>query len=197
MAPLSKNAQVLKFFAQRCKGVGTTQLQKFAYLADVEARRLLGRPVTDFDYFWHHYGPFDSSLYGAIDELVGAGHARQGEIDYGMAVKKTVTDSGHPAVFEFSPAELEILEYVASTYSQTPLNDLLYEVVYETEPMKAVKTKGERLPMEIVDNTQRNSIGFDLEEVIAAECAAKAGNFVLASDFFNGLRASFSTASAA
>jgi hypothetical protein len=197
MATLSRNAQVLKFFAQHCKGIGRTKLQKLAYISDVEARKLLGHPITSFEYYWHHHGPFDGRLYEAIEELDVTGYVQQGEINFGSGYqRKTVIDKGLPTVFDFTPAELTVLEYVASEYIGTPLTELLSEVVYESEPMLAVNARGERLPMEILDNTQKNAIGFDLEEVIAAEQAAKAGDYVLASDFFNALRTSFSTASA-
>src|SRR5688572_29443700 len=107
---LSKNAQVLKFFLQQCKdGAGRTRLQKLAYLADLESRKLLGHPISDFNYIWHHHGPFDSALYDAINELSIKGYATKSEIDYGQGyVEHSARDTGAPALLDFTPGEVEI-----------------------------------------------------------------------------------------
>lgn len=185
MRRLSRNAQVLKFLLQQCKGAGRTRLQKLAYLADLESRKLLGKPVSEFQYIWHDHGPFDSALYDAIQELDEKGYATQSEIDYGDGyVEKRVRDTGKPALLEFSPAQIEILSYIVKRYTKTPLKQLLDDVVYETEPMEKVQRRGDRLPMDEMNNVDRERLGFDLEKVIEAE----KGNDRLAKDFFNELR---------
>ncbi len=190
MEHLSKNAQVLKYFAERCPGgIPRTRLVKLVYLADLEARKLLGHPISDFEYIWHHHGPFDKVIFEAITELVNAELAerRYVQIDANMTEKRLQIVGGKGA-FGFSLAEKEILSHVAERYMETPLKELLDDVVYQTPPMKSVSQKGERLPMEDLDNQDKNRIGFDLEEVLAAEQEADLGRFMLAGDFFNALR---------
>jgi len=186
---LSRNAQVLKYFAQQCPAVGRTKLLKLAYLADLESRQLLGHPVSSFDYIWYDHGPFDTALYSAIEELKAHGMADEEEVVVGLGyIEQRLVDTGQPAMFDFSPAESEILYYVATKYQRTALRELLSEVVYETGPMKAVQRKGERLPMETLDGNQRDRIGFDLEDIIAAEQEIDAGHFRPADEFFDELR---------
>lgn len=186
--PMSKNAKMLKFFLQQspARGLGQTRLQKLAYLADLESRKLLGQPISDFKYVFHHYGPFDSALYDAIDELLGNEYAIRSEIDYGQGfVEKRVRDTGHAALMDFAPAELEILSFIVEKYMRTPLKSLLDDVVYETEPMKKVERRGQRLPMDEMNDVEKKRLGFDLEKVIEAE----RGSHRPAKDFFDELRA--------
>lgn len=187
---ISKNAQVLKFFAQQCEGLGYVRLQKLAYLADLESRELLGRPVSDFEYIWYTHGPFDRCFYDALEELDRNElvHQEEKRLKNGRTFKH-VQDTGRSVAFDFTPAELEILIYVARTYTRTKLEELLDDIVYETEPMKEVAGRGERLPMEIANNKKRGDIGFDLDEVIAAEQRIESGAFVDLDTFFHGLQA--------
>src|SRR3990167_3197938 len=67
---LSREEQLIAYFVTRCSGhLGRTQLVKFLYLADYEARRYLGKPLSGFQYFWHHYGPFDHAIYENLENL--------------------------------------------------------------------------------------------------------------------------------
>lgn len=192
MGALSRNAEVLKYFSEKAQGLGVTHLQKLAYLADLEARKLLGRPISEFEYIWHHHGPFDKALYHARDELAAKGFVERDEryTIYGSVEKRTF-DTGKSAEYSFSPAEREILDYVARTYVPAGLSDVLAHV-YQTEPMKQA-VRGRRVPVEVLDNRDRAAIGFDLEEVLAAERDLDNGRYTLATDFFNGLRAQISS----
>lgn len=189
--PISKNAQMVKFFTARSQhGIGRTKLFKLAYLADLEARKLMGRPISSFAYHWHNHGPFDSEVYAAIDELTAAGLAHTQIVNHGGGyVEKRLIDDDGVSQFDFSAAEAEILEYVAARFMAVPLRDLLDNVVYESRPMKAVKERGEPLPMEIVDNLDKGRVGFDFEAVVKADADARDGDYLLASEFFNALRA--------
>ena len=59
MPTLSRNAQVLRYLLQVAPGIGHVKLAKFAYLADLETLKYLGRPVTGFLYIKDQFGPFD------------------------------------------------------------------------------------------------------------------------------------------
>lgn len=186
---LSRNAQVLKYFAQQhTRGIGRTKLQKLAYLADLEARRYLGKPITTFEYTWWNHGPFDDGLYAAIEELKRHGLASEVEIPWPSYLEHRLVDAGKAVPFTFTATESEVLSFVAEKYLHSPLARLLYEVVYETRPMKEVARKGDRLPMELVDNEGRNELGFDLEAVLEAERELEDGRFKTASALFDELR---------
>lgn len=191
MEKLSRNAQVLQFFLQHAhRGLGHTKLQKLAYLADLEARKVLGHPVSAFEYVFHDHGPFDSDLYDAVEELRAAQFATESSINHGDGyIERCVRKTDTAPVFQFSPAEAEILTYVARKYMGRRLRSLLDDVVYETEPMKKVEHRGQRVPVEIVDGQVRDRVGFDLEEVLAVEKRARAGARRPARAVFDGLRA--------
>lgn len=188
--PVSRNAQLLKFLvARNPSGVGNLQLMKFAYLCDLESRKLMGKPISDFDYIWYDYGPFDKGLYAAITELTDADLAVQSEVDYGSGIRarKVLVDRGEAVETEFSPAELEVMSFVANRYMSLPLDTLL-NVVYDTEPMAAVENRLDALDMASCDGLDQQRIGFEFEAIVNAEREARVGLSMLASEFFDGLR---------
>ena len=188
MRRLTRNAQVLKFFAQECDGIGSTQLLKLAYMADLEARKYLGRQITSFNYTFHNNGPFDRAFYEAIEELCVSGLVRQEEENWLGYAAKPVYDSGEPILFELSPGEAEILEWVAEKYRSTPLKELLEDIVYETEPMKQAR-KGERVPMEVVDFQESKKLDLDFNAILDAEQRAMNGDAQPIREVFRELRA--------
>jgi uncharacterized phage-associated protein len=186
----TKNARVLKYFTQRAPGsLGVTQLLKLAYLADLHAREYLGRPITTFDYTFYRHGPFDRRLYTTVEELESHRWVRTERESFfsGKSKRHVFNASRVEPDLGFTPAEERILDYVARTYAHLPLQALL-EAVYQTEPMKAARRDG-RVPMDLVNNKAKHSLGYDLEEVLGEEREIERGNFVSASDFFDALHA--------
>jgi hypothetical protein len=187
---ISKNAQVLKFFAQQYRGIPRKRLVKVVYETDLIAREYLGAPVTTFEYRLDQFGPYCPEIPAAVNELVASGLAWTKEIEAtedGPGWKK-LYDSGQRVIFDFTLAENEILAYVAANYLNMPMLELLNDVVYETKPYKAARQFHERLAMEIVDNEGRRLAGFDLDRIIKAEQQARAGDYLIAAQFFDGLR---------
>lgn len=184
MPTASKTAQVLKYFAQQYQqpgsraGIPRTRLVKMAYLVDVLAREYLGRPITDFQYYRYHHGPYDRAILEYIDELVENGLAEvrvEWEADYRT---KRLWDSGVSLSFDFTPAESEILRYVAMNYLRMPMEELLKDVVYPTLPMQETTRLEEKLPMDALNRRLAEVVGFDLEEVLEAEHEIDSGNFL-------------------
>src|SRR5688500_5837287 len=62
-------SDLIRFFVHHVPGTGRTQIVKFLYLADLESRRHLGRPLSDLRYIWYHYGPFAQEIYEHLDVL--------------------------------------------------------------------------------------------------------------------------------
>ena len=188
MGQLTRNAQVLKFFAQAFDGIGSTQLLKLAYMADLEARKYLGRPITTFNYTFHNHGPFDRAFYDAVEELCSGGLVRQEEESWLGYATRPVYDTGQPVLFDFSAGDAEILEWVLAKYRSTPLKELLEDIVYETEPMKQAE-KGQRVPMEVVDLQKSKELGLDFNAILEAEQQAMNGDAQPIREVFSGLRA--------
>lgn len=189
MDELSKEAQILKYFLQRTEGLGITKLMKLVYLADLEARRCLGRPISGFEYHFGKHGPFDRRIYDAVEELQDRGFATEQEIHLIDFTERRISDTGEPAILDFSSAEQEVLSFLVAEYSDAPLGDLLDEVVYSSQPMEKVESRGDPLPMDEENDTVREERGLDLEEMLAAEEEAEQGNYRELEDFFSDLQA--------
>ena len=76
-ARLSRNALLVKYFAQIYAGIPRKYLVKFIYEADVLAREYLGHPLSTLKYRWDKYGPYDETIDKAVAELIDAGHAEE------------------------------------------------------------------------------------------------------------------------
>lgn len=177
---LSKDEQLIAFFVSQCDGrIGKTQLMKFIYLADYEARRYLGRGVSNMDYIWYHYGPYDASINEKINSLEEKHVIRTEEEQYPTGKTGFRYSRGDQEVaYSFDPDELAILAYICETYSQVPLQVLLADIVYETEPMKQAQeqnAKNERLDMDMVNGTRRYELGLAFEELLARSRRARLG----------------------
>lgn len=179
MSPVS---QLLCFFAERIPALGRSQMVKFCYLADYQARRFLGRQITGLRYHWDQYGPFDPQILEALDRLVNDGFliAHPVEVVPGRVRAFEYTRSDRPARPDFNHAETAILDSVIQLYGDARLKGLLEDVVYETEPMldaRARQAFGQPLNMEQVNNLDRIP-GLELEEVWQADADLRAGRGV-------------------
>lgn len=189
---LSRNEQLIKFFVQAVPHrLGRTILVKLMYMADYEARRYLGAPISRFEWTREPQGPFDHAFYAARDALV----------DKGLLVElKDVTPFGNPwyqyrdtptlVEFDFSPAERRVLEYIVATYGNHSREEILADV-YTTAPFKAVEDspRHTRIPMEIVDEARKREFGgVNLEELIEAEERFRRGLGVPGSEVIQVLR---------
>src|SRR2546430_11848217 len=68
---LSREEELVAFFVNRCGdgNLGRTRLMKLLYLADYEARRYLGRPISKIKYIWHYFGPYEPELTTWVNRL--------------------------------------------------------------------------------------------------------------------------------
>lgn len=180
---LSREEELVAFFVNRCAGnLGRTRLMKLLYLADYEARRYLGRPLSGIKYVWHFYGPYEPKLPEWIDSLKGSGVIVEEPMTYPSGVTGYLYTPGprSPSA-SFAPAEMEILSYVCRQYSQVPLRDLLDDVVYQTEPMLKAQEKGAKnqpLEMHIVDNSKSNELSISFEELLERRRQLQAGEYL-------------------
>src|SRR5437762_220241 len=75
-------AKILVYFLDAVPKAGRTQVVKFLYLADLEARKVLGRPLTGLDYILDHHGPFDPDILATLDAMEARGHIRAEQYPY-------------------------------------------------------------------------------------------------------------------
>lgn len=189
---LSREEEIIAFFVNQCSGaLGRTQLMKFVYLADYEARRFLGRPLSNVTYIWHNYGPWDQELYARLARLQGLQVIRESRVSYPSGREGFLYERGGVTPsWSFTPAEVEILSYVCREYSSVPLQQLLEEIVYETEPMRFAQeheARGRALNMDMVNGTGSAALGLPFEELLARRAEARAGRTISHADFMAAL----------
>jgi hypothetical protein len=190
---LSREEQLIAFFINACDGkIGRTQLMKFLYLTDYEARRYLGRPLSNLDYIWHHYGPYDAAVGEVVKGLTDQAIIQEHTVVYPTGqVGYRYYWGGKPITYDFLPIELQILGYIYRTYSKMNLRALLDDVVYETEPMQQARELGakqEGLNMSMVDGTKRVCYGISFEELFDRIQRVRAGEFRTHAEVMRDLR---------
>jgi hypothetical protein len=170
---LSRNEQLIKFFVQASSNrLGRTILVKLIYLADHEARRYTGAPLSTFTWTREPQGPFDPAFYAAKDSLVAKGLILEipGLTPFGNKWYQ-YQDAQRFVEYDFSPPERRILEYIVTTYGNRTREEILADV-YHTPPMQAVESQPRHtpVPMEMADNVKKKEFGgVDLAELIAAQ----------------------------
>jgi hypothetical protein len=175
MKSISRNAQVLHYLLCADPGVGRTKLANYAYLADLEARKYLGRPISAFRYRFDSHGPFDARAFcAATREMEQAGLATESEVGVGDYIEHRLMPTSRGIEYGFTLAEAKVLDYVVQTYLSTNAREICVDIVYQTEPMMKAK-RGQLVPMSIVDRVPGKNLGFDLERMLAGEADAKAG----------------------
>jgi hypothetical protein len=170
--------------------IGRTFLVKLAYLADHEARRFLGRPLTAFEYRVDNYGPFDPQFFATLDEMAAEGEIVEQHVIFptgkpGFRLHST----GLRQASEFTAAEQAVLSYILGQNGESRLDDLL-ESVYQTEPFVKAQAQGRgtALPMDELNDAGIVELGgVRLEDAIAGHAAAVAGRLVDLEDWAAGL----------
>lgn len=189
---LSRNALLVKYFAQLYRGIPRKNLMKLIYEADVLAREYLGHPISTFNYVRYKYGPYAFTIEDVVTELVEAGHVEEKrEPWFGFRSEgayRRLLDQHKPIAFGFDLGESAILDYVVTNYLNMPIKEFIDDVIYQTAPMKSDVPKGKPLPMELADNAGTRKVGFRLHEVLEAEEAGRRGEFIALGDFVNELR---------
>ncbi len=177
---LSREEELVAFFVGRCDGrLGKTKLMKLIYLADYEARRYLGRPLSNAKYVWYFYGPWDPQLETWIAKLTEANVIVEEAVVYPTGAKGYLYSRGAVDVpGTFTAAENELLSYVCKRYSERPLRELLDEIVYETEPMREAreaKAKNAPLKMDSVNGAKAKELVIPFEELLERSRELHAG----------------------
>lgn len=177
--PEDRTREILCYFIERLSGsIGRTRLAKLVYMADLEARRYLGHPVSTLRYRVDNFGPFDAKLFKELEILKDRGEVFEERIQTSEGKPWYRYRSRTVRSHSFTRGEEAILTYIVSQYGEKNLRDFLDDVIYATTPFVRVmkKARGTPIPMEIIDNEARERLGgVDLEKVLLAEEEARAG----------------------
>lgn len=164
---------LIGFLLERNPGCRHGQLVKSLYLADLEARRCLGRPFTALNYIVYDGGPFDSDILSELKEMEQLGLLKV-EQD-GGAHRYFV--AGHSIPTSFSKEERYVLDHVAELVRAAAAAGTLDGLVAQSRPMLDAAQRigvGHRLRMESVDN-EAIVPGLELEKVLRAMQEQEAG----------------------
>jgi len=113
-----------------------TKLIKLIYLADVEAKKKLGKTITGLTYVYHFYGPYTHEIVEKVLEMDGEEirevynpfldryeyYALGGEVDDNVNVG-------------LDQNEIEVLDEVIEKYGKMSTSEIKEEA-YNTEPMR-------------------------------------------------------------
>lgn len=156
---------------------GRTKLVKLLYLADLEARRVLGRPLTEMQYRWWEYGPWDEQFALCEASLKSRNLIQVETYPYQSYYGSFYVPLGD-MMYTFADDEVAVLDYLVKTFGKKGRKELVEEIVYQTPPMKdavAREAYGKPLRMEIVDNEDFDQHGIALADILEGERRLRAG----------------------
>jgi hypothetical protein len=172
---------VLRFLISHLSGrVGRAQLLKLVYLADVESRRYLGRPLTSLRYTWQAGGPSDKALDRHLEVLRADGSIIDEPVAWGVSVSAPLyVFFGPIAATPFTRGEEAVLSFITRSYADSKLGALIDEMIEATEPVRLARRAhrlGARLAMSTEDNKAREEYGgVDLERLLESEAQIREG----------------------
>ena len=162
-----KTSDAIAYLLTKVPSAGRTQVVKFLFLADLEARKCLGKPLTDLNYVLDRHGPFDPTILAKLDEMEESGQISSERYSYrGNNCYSYAKNNKTPKV-RLSAAKEAILSHVAELVRKSSLEKLL-KAVYDTEPVVDAKRRrafGRVLKMDAVNNDRRIR-GLELERVL-------------------------------
>lgn len=168
---LKKEEKILAYFVSKCNGqISRTRLMKFLYLADYESRRYFGEKLTDAEYSWYHYGPYDHDLSEHITNLGRLGLISETRVQYPTGRHGYLYGTG-PTMrrLDFDDRTVALLDYICTTYLALPLDELLEDIVYQTEPMvwaKQNNARNEALTMGLADGLRQHDLNIAYDQLV-------------------------------
>ena len=132
---------------QQGGNIGRTALTKLVYLVDVEHSRQYGKPATNLQWQFHHYGPYAAELQSEIqsiglyaDEAQFTGKSGRRPVS-GYRYRPTGDWREIQGAFNanYGASVKRCIEKVVGQWGLEPLPTILDYVYFETEPMQDVK----------------------------------------------------------
>jgi uncharacterized phage-associated protein len=132
--------KLIKYFVYATKGYITkTQLIKFLYLADLYSVKWTGKQLTNLDWRYYHYGPWNEEIDSALKQMNGKEIIEESQDN--IILIKLGTEAGTVDDLDLPLSLKLILDNIRREWAgagQDKINQLL-EYVYSTAPMLEVK----------------------------------------------------------
>jgi hypothetical protein len=138
--------KLILFFVLRTKGhITKTQLVKFLYLADLYAIKWLGKQITDLEWVYYKYGPWEEDIQATLEKMDGREINQCGEPNGTVLIR---LGSNIPSESELElPVSMKLmLDNIRKEWAGSGKENIdnLLEYVYDTAPMKDVRSRGYR-----------------------------------------------------
>lgn len=151
--------QLILYFVQKTKGFITkTQLVKFIYLADLYSVKWTGKQITDLEWYYYHYGPWQEGIDAALDKMEGKEILQESR---GNSTSIQLNPDFDRSVNLELPIGLKLmLDNIQREWaglSKDKLDGLL-EYVYHTAPMLEVKDHyrcGEKVRLDLYKEREK------------------------------------------
>jgi len=130
--------QLIKYFVYETKGYITkTQLVKFIYLADLYAVKWTEKQLTDLDWCYYHYGPWNEEIDKALARMEGVDifqePMNEAILIRPLSLEKIAKD------LDFPIGLCLMLNNIKKEWAGLNKIKALLEYVYSTAPMAEVK----------------------------------------------------------
>lgn len=130
--------KLIKYFVYATKGYITkTQLIKFLYLADLYSVKWTGKQLTDLDWCYYQFGPWNEGIDVALNEMNGKEIIQESQ--YNATYIRPVNQAAQADDLEIPLSIKFVLDNIRREWAGSDKLDQLLEYVYSTAPMLEAK----------------------------------------------------------
>jgi hypothetical protein len=144
---------IVSYMYERGRIVSKTKLLKLLYLCDLEFMRAYGHRLTDFDWKFHHLGPWARAYDEVLNTLVSRKELVEvptENYEYDTTLYRTPLAVSQLRALFTTPQESFTVEHVVHKWFEVPTRELLNFVYFHTEPMVNAE-RGERLRFDTLE----------------------------------------------
>ncbi len=130
--------KLIKYFVYATKGYITkTQLIKFLYLADLYSVKWTGKQLTDLDWRYYQFGPWNESIDAALNQMNGKEIIQESQ--YNATYIKPVNQAAQADDLDIPLSIKFVLDNIRREWAGSDKLNQLLEYVYNTAPMLEAK----------------------------------------------------------
>ncbi|RAM51033.1 MAG: DUF4065 domain-containing protein [Hapalosiphonaceae cyanobacterium JJU2] len=139
--------KLIKYFVYATKGYITkTQLIKFLYLADLYSVKWTGKQLTDLDWRYYRFGPWNEGIDVALNQMNGKEIIQESQ--YNATYIRPVNQAAQADDLEIPLSVKFVLDNIRREWAGSDKVNQLLDYVYSTAPM--VEAKNTHRPEEKV-----------------------------------------------
>ncbi|MEA5514069.1 type II toxin-antitoxin system antitoxin SocA domain-containing protein [Nodularia sp. UHCC 0506] len=130
--------KLIKYFVYATKGYITkTQLIKFLYLADLYSIKWTGKQLTDLDWRYYQFGPWNEGIDTALNQMNGKEIIQESQ--YNATYIKPVNQAAQVDDLQIPLSIKFVLDNIRREWAGADKLDQLLDYVYDTAPMLEAK----------------------------------------------------------